>query len=221
MKKRNHEDTETIDPTSIASLVEGGAFEKAVKKVPIEYWSCSEEELEKLAKPSRTDYALRVAFWNEVRLSGEYAAPIKPQRIYQGICSYANWHQNMLSVPAKLAWLLHPLRDYEKCLEPLLAVMVQRYWEIIQLPIYDEKGKVMVSSAKLILQLGKQLEDRLLGSSVQRIASQTMQVPTQPKDEFSQQPGESVQAYMERLEREIQRLDREERELMHLPPIEN
>lgn len=221
MRKRNHDGDEPLNIASIANLVEGVAFEKAVKKVPQEYWSCSEDELRELAKPSQTDYALRVVFWNEVRLSEQDKIPIKPYRIYQGICSYANWHQNILSVPAKLAWLLHPLRNYEKCLEPLLAVMVQRYWEIIQLPIHDKKGNVMVSSAKLILQLGKQIEDRLLGSSVQRIASQSMQVPTQPKDELSQRPGESVQAYMERLEREIKELDRQERELMHLPPIDN
>lgn len=221
MKKRNHDGDEIPNIASIAKLVEGGAFEKAVKKVPQEYWSCSEDELRELVKPSQTDYALRVAFWNEVRLSEQDKILIKPYRIYQGICSYANWHQNVLSVPAKLAWLLQPLRNYEKCLEPLLAVMVERYWEIIQLPIYDEKGSVQVSSAKLILQLGKQIEDRLLGSSVQRIASQTMQVPAKPKDEFSQRPEESIQAYMERLDRETKRLDREERELLHLPPIEN
>lgn len=222
MRKRNHDGDETPNIASIACLVEGGAFEKAVKKVPQEYWSRSEDELRELAKPSQTDYALRVAFWNEVRHSEQDKIPIKPHRIYQGICSYANWHQNVLSAPAKLAWLLHPLRNYEKCLEPLLVVMAQRYWEIIQLPIYDDKGNVMVSSAKLILQLGKQIEDRLLGSSVQRVASQTVQIHGHPNEsKIGMRPGENGITYMERLQREIKELDREERELMHLPPNEN
>ncbi len=206
-------------------MIEGEAFEKALEKVPDEYWALSEEELQKLAKPSRTDYALKLAFWNEIRLAGEYITTIKPQRIYGGICSYANWHQNMLSVPEKLAWLLCPLRDFQKSLEPLLYCMVERYWEVMQLPFYDKKGNVIAGNVKAVLQVSKQVEDRLLGSAVQRSVSQnqSVQVRANVDGDIGIRPGESETAYMTRLNKRLKELEEEEREAMHLPPpkIEN
>ncbi|MBY0472623.1 hypothetical protein K2X30_15770 [bacterium] len=220
MKRKNRdEERDSINPRSLVQLIEGEAFEKALEKVPDEYWALSEEDLQKLAKPSRTDYALKLAFWNEIRLAGEYITTIKPQRIYGGICSYANWHQNMLSVPEKLAWLLCPLREYQKSLEPILYCMVERYWEIMQLPFYDKKGNVISGNVKAVLQVSKQVEDRVLGSAVQRSVSQTqsVQVRANVDSDIGIRPGESETAHMARLDKRLKELEEEERKLMHLP----
>jgi hypothetical protein len=219
-KHPNPGDLDRTNPKSLVSMIEGEAFEKALEKVPDEYWAMSEEELRDLAKPSRTDYALKLAFWNEIRLAGECITTIKPQRIYGGICSYANWHQNMLSVPEKLAWLLSPLRDFQQSLEPLLYCMVERYWEIMQLPFYDKKGNVITGNVKAVLQVSKQVEDRVLGSAVQRSISQTqsVQVRANVDSDIGIRPGESETAYMARLDKRLKELDEEERQAMHLPP---
>jgi hypothetical protein len=218
-KNSNSGDFDRTNPKSLVAMIEGEAFEKALEKVPDEYWAMSEEDLQKLAKPSRTDYALKLAFWNEIRLAGEYVTTIKPQRIYGGICSYANWHQNMLSVPEKLAWLLCPLRDFQKSLEPLLYCMVERYWEIMQLPFYDKKGNVISGNVKAVLQVSKQVEDRVLGSAVQRSVSQThsVQVRANVDSDIGIRPGESETAHMARLDKRLKELEEEERKLMHLP----
>jgi hypothetical protein len=219
-RNQNSDGFDRANPKSLVALIEGEAFEKALEKVPDEYWTLSEEELRELAKPSRTDYALKLAFWNEIRLASEYITTIKPQRIYGGICSYANWHQNMLSVPEKLAWLLCPLRDFQQSLEPLLVCMVERYWEIIKLPFYDKKGNVMTGNVKAVLQVSKQVEDRLLGGAVQRSVSQThsVQVRTDMDSNIGIRPGETETAYIARIEQRLKELDQEEREAMHLPP---
>ncbi len=218
-KNSNSGGFDGTNPKSLVAMIEGEAFEKALEKVPDEYWAMSEEDLQKLAKPSRTDYALKLAFWNEIRLAGEYITTIKPQRIYGGICSYANWHQNMLSVPEKLAWLLCPLRDFQKSLEPLLYCMVERYWEIMQLPFYDKKGNVISANVKAVLQVSKQVEDRVLGSAVQRSVSQTqsVQIRTNVDSDIGIRPGESEAAHMARLDKRLKELEEEERKLMHLP----
>jgi hypothetical protein len=218
-RNQNSDGFDRANPKSLVALIEGEAFEKALEKVPDEYWTLSEEELRELAKPSRTDYALKLAFWNEIRLASEYITTIKPQRIYGGICSYANWHQNMLSVPEKLAWLLCPLRDFQQSLEPLLVCMVERYWEIIKLPFYDKKGNVIAGNVKAVLQVSKQVEDRLLGSAVQRSVNQTQSVQVRAKDDrdIGIRPGEGEIEYMNRLNRRLKELDEEEREALHLP----
>jgi len=126
----------------------------------------------------------------------------------------------MLSVPEKLAWLLCPLRDFQKSLEPLLYCMVERYWEIMQLPFYDKKGNVISANVKAVLQVSKQVEDRVLGSAVQRSVSQTqsVQVRANVDSDIGIRPGESQTAYMARLDKRLKELDEEEREAMHLPP---
>ena len=225
MKKRNPspEQPENATPmegnNALLGLIEGEAFKKAVKRIPERLLAMSEDELRELSKPNQTDYALKCALWNEIRLADQAGAPFKASRIYGGICTQPHWSANVLGNPEKLAWLLSPIRDYGKMLEPLLAVMVERYWQILRTPFFDEKGP-LPAVMKAVLQLGKQIEDRLLGSSIQRIASQTMKVEAKTSA-VGIRPGESETAYMERLQCEIKELDRQERELMHLPPIES
>ena len=97
--------------------------------------------------------------------------------------------------------------------------MVERYWEIMQLPFYDKKGSVISANVKAVLQVSKQVEDRVLGSAVQRSVSQTqsVQIRANVANDIGIRPGESEAAHMARLDKRLKELEEEERTLMHLP----
>jgi hypothetical protein len=190
------------NPNSLVSLIEGDAFANAVSKVPMDIWKLGEDELKKRAKPTRTDYALRIALWNEFRISGVSGQPIPPSRIYVNICSYQNWYHNVLNNPNKLAWLLCPIQDYEDALRPLLLCVPDRYAEILNLDIHDESGKPVPSLVKLVLRAMEQIEGRLCGSVVQKVESKSLGIFLRPTPETPRTVGEREERLRQLQERE-------------------
>lgn len=164
------------NPHSLIGLIEGSAFSNAVAKVSPDLWSLDEEHLRERAKPTHTDYALRIALWNEFRIACSDGSTISPQRIYANICSYQHWWQNVLNNPAKVAWLMHPLQEHEDMLKPLLARISERYFEILNMDIYDSEGKPVPSLVKALLKAMEQIEGRVCGEPVQRSESKNLNV---------------------------------------------
>src|ERR1035437_6862493 len=162
------------NPRSLVALIEGDALSNAVMKVPSELWTLDESALRDRAKPTRTDYGLRLALWNELRIASAENRPIPPGRIYAGICSAQHWYQNVLGNPEKLAWLLVPLQEYEQSLEPLLALSTERLFEILNMSIYDTKGNPVPALVKLVLRARDQLEGVLLGNSARPIVGKNL-----------------------------------------------
>lgn len=167
-------DTENAE--GLVALVEGAAFRTAVEKLPSELLAKTEEELRELARPTYVDYALRNALWNEVRIAQANFTKVQPGRVFAGICSRQHYSQNVLGNPAKLAWLLQPVKVYEESLEPLLVVTVERFYEILRLDIRDERGRVQPAVARLVLEAGKAVEARLRGTPVQQVESRSVNV---------------------------------------------
>jgi hypothetical protein len=103
------------------------------------------------------------------------------------ICSYQHWYHNILNNPIKLAWLLCPIQDYEQSLKPLLVQIAERYNEILNLDIYDEKGKPVPALVKLVLRAMEQVEGRLLGSPVHRTENKNLNVLFGPRAESAEE----------------------------------
>ncbi len=162
---------------------------------------------------------MKCALWNELRRASigiGTDSKVAPKQIYGGICSEQHWYYRILSVPEKLAWILSPIKQYEEMLEPLLYKWRERQAEILSLPLVDQKGKVMPSVGKLIAQIGMKIEDRVLGTPVQRQAHLHADVSS-PK---GNKPEESTQDEMARLNAEIEALKERERTLQHLPSVD-
>lgn len=173
---------EDDNPHGLPICVEGVAFKNAVKRIPEELLSKNEEELRVLAKPTRTDYAIRTALWAEYRHVRDTGNKIPPARIYEGICAYQHWYHEIINVPEKLAWILQPIDEFERQLEPLLIKISERYQELINLNIYDKKGQVIPSVAKIVLEAMKGVEYRLKGAAVQRVENKTLSISATTKD---------------------------------------
>ncbi len=174
---------------SLAALIEGDAFKNAVKKIPEEILRLEEAEIRAIAKPTKTDYALRMALWNEFRIAHDTRGTIKPVRIYGGICTYTHWYQNVINVPEKLAWLLQPLQEYSQSLEPLLSRISERLFEILNMDVTDAKGKPNPGLLKIQVEAMKMIEGRLLGNPIQRTENKSLSVQM---DVAHEGPGNGV-----------------------------
>lgn len=208
-------------------LIDSEAFARAVDRVPADYWERPDAELQVMAEPSRTDYALKCALWNEVRRATSNPLEkkrIAPREFFGGICSEALFYNHVLANPAKVAWLLSPIREYEKMITPLLYCWIERQWEILNLPLLDKKGRVMSSVGKLIAQVGKQIEDRALGMPVDRKAHlhAGLGAGNTPSALGAPELGDTKAqlARMVEIDQRLKKLESEEREAMHLPPVE-
>jgi hypothetical protein len=204
------------NPFGLVAAIKSDALKAAMKKVPESYWGLEEAVLREQAKPTRTDYALRMALWNELRIAHARGEPVKASRIYEGICSYQHWWSNVLNVPEKLAWLLCPLQDYTRSLEPLLVRIAERYQEILDMDVRDSKGRINPALLKIQVETMKAIEGRLLGAAVQRTESKNLSVQLRAG-------GASVEGFqlenatMEELEQRIRQLEALEKRALHLP----
>lgn len=146
------------------------AVRTAISKVPLEYFELTEKELRGKAKPTPTDYALRVSFWREfekVMLNGGQGV-ITNSKIFFGICHETQFYTRFLKLPAKVAWLVKPMQTYQKECEAVLARGTERLWELVELPIYNKKGLPDAKLAEIVLKTIKSIEDRVQGMAVQR-----------------------------------------------------
>jgi hypothetical protein len=139
-------------------LVRGRAFGRAMRKLSPELRAMDPCELTLLERPTRTDYALRLALWNEIRLAAEECREADPLRVYRGICSGSHWRQNVLSRPEKVAWLLSPAVDLRADLRPLLSHLVERSHALSSLDLCDRDGRPQLEVIRQVLRALEMLE---------------------------------------------------------------
>ena len=207
-----------VNPESLASVMSGERFAEAVAALPKQYLALGERELTKKIKPTRVDWALRVSLWNEYRKAAldplKAPSKVKSSQVYSGICGRDHWYW-ILKQPERVAWLILPFKQYEMMLEPLLYRAIDCFEDILNMPIYDEKGRPNPSAAKVVAQVAARIEDRLRGTPMQRQASLNVNYNSaaKPTTETSD-PSER----MKELDRELAELREAERIAQHLPP---
>lgn len=185
---------------SLVNLVQGDAFADAVSGVPVELLGLESDALEQRFRPTRTDWALKCAFWNEIRNSPGSPGSIKPSRIFGGICSEQHWYGHFLKDKARVAWILSPARNYEQELESLLPLVAAKAHEILTIDYRDDRGRPVPGLLKLVLQAAKLVEDRVLGAAVERVESKSVSVQMRAQEV-------PIGTSMEELDREIARLE--------------
>lgn len=92
-----------------------GVLREAAGSLPEEIANLSLDELEQMRKPTEIDYFLRKNLWKQVELvKTGVISSIEPIRIYQGVCTRANY-EKLIKNHVRIAWLLvHPGEDMER-----------------------------------------------------------------------------------------------------------
>lgn len=154
---------------------------KPILALPEKYINMEDDDLRKEANPIRRDFMLRNNFWIAFEKAiNSGTMHIHTPHVYNGVCPRQNFYEHVLANPAKLAWLIRPIREYESELELLLSAVTDRLWEIVRAPIFSGiKGsvnkpyKLDPKAADVVLKAAKMIEDRVKGMAVQRIAQKT------------------------------------------------
>lgn len=173
MTKESAPDMYQLD---VMSVVEDRLAEY-IGKIPECMMTVSNGELFKRANPTPIDYAIRNAFWREYDLyflSGR-TGKIKTADFCRGICT-PSYLYSIASKSALLLWIIKPKQSYSREMESILSRGIERLWELIEIPIYNEKNKVDPRLAGIVLQAIKQVEDRVQGMAVQRTQSVSVNI---------------------------------------------
>lgn len=151
----------------------------AIESIPQELYSLSEEALRVRVKPTLKLYEVKRAFWEELLLAQERGASMRNWRVYDGKVSKAYFYDKILTDPLKMAWITSPLDSYEDKSKAALDMVTQRYEDLINMDItttkkrkvgdeWEEYSEVCPKKAMVLLQVIKNLEDRIKGTAVQR-----------------------------------------------------
>lgn len=156
-------------------------FSDAIEGISPAVCELSEIELKSMVKPTPIDYALKTSFWREFQKVDASGGVVTSRDVYGGISTPVYFRNHVLKNQFKLAWLCRPTQIYEKEVEALLTRGTERLWEIMEMDIYDDHGRVDVRRGSLVLETIKMVEQRAKGLAVQRVQSVNLNIEQKSK----------------------------------------
>lgn len=176
------------------------------RTLPAQAYSQDERTLRTLLNPSEQQRMLRTRLWqllNE-RLGVPGAPRISEGELCRGVCN-TEYLTTYSSNPYVVAWLVCPTLDYNTRVESLLESAYDRMREILEVPLYTEKGEVDAKAANLLLQVTKILDLRARGNYTERIEQKTLNVSATAKEARALFGGEVLS--LEQIEERIKLLE--------------
>ena len=174
------------NPRSIINLVPTKlkiAIRELYAKHP-EYLEMNERELRFLLKPDERTETVRLCFWEEyhrAQLKGsrmEIRNFIDP--VMAPVVFYKYWTKDL----GKVAWMLTPIASHMMSLKASLDRGRDTVGKILRMDIFDKQGNIKPREATLFLKVYELVENRVLGSVVNKIAiDQRMQIADQRQSE--------------------------------------
>jgi hypothetical protein len=165
---------------------------RAISEIPEDLLYLSEEALRNKLNPSIKYYEVKRSFWEEYTLAHDRGVNMRNWRIYDGKYSKTFFYKIFLKNKTLLAWIISPMVQYEDRVSAALDRSLERYDELINMDITSTK-KIKDPSAEtgyrivtetdpkkalVLLQVIKNLEDRVKGTAVQRQVSVTTSEPS-------------------------------------------
>lgn len=169
--------------------IAGGRLPERVKQcinaIPDTLLAMDESELMQMGKLTAVDERVRISFWNEVRRADNVKSVAVVRNICRGVCSEGFFYAAMRN-PYRAAFIIHEVSAYDKQMESLLSIGVRRLEEILGMDITEMKAvevdtdldgkpikeyhrEVSPTKARLLLDTIGRVEDRVIGSAVQRV----------------------------------------------------
>lgn len=150
------------------------AVHKALEFVPSELLGLSEWELlpkleKRNFKPSPVMSACRVQFWKEYFRAMERGKGMVLTRCFNGVCAPSYFYMYLLRDRSFVAYMLTPPGEYTTIMEEGLNYGLKKMRDILDFPLYDDKGYPNTKVADAILKVVAFLDNRLHGQAVQRI----------------------------------------------------
>jgi hypothetical protein len=179
-------------------------FADAIDHIAPAVCDLSEPELKSMVKPTPLDYALKTSFWREFQKADAAGGIVTGRDVYGGIATPGYFRNHVLKNQFKLAWLCRPTQIYEKEVEALLTRGTERLWEIIDMDIYDDHGRIDVKRGSLVLDTIRMVEQRAKGLAVQRVQSVNLNIEGQKPKLIT--ANDDIDKRIAELETELKRL---------------
>jgi len=178
-------ESRAITPSEMITYFDGSFHNIAVNTDP-NILCMIETDLQKKFTQSDTDFLIRKRIHELVKSARDTGQTKIPTiRIYDGICTRQNFHENLVKNPYRMAWYLQPISSYEDIMaESLYFTLKKVRDEILTMPVTEK-------SAPIILKALEYFSNRALGPVIQRIESKNLNVEmkqpsTMDNEEISQ-----------------------------------
>ena len=197
---------------------------RAIESIPEDHYLLNEMELRDKVNPSWKLYQLKESFWGEFARAETHGAVVRNSKIYENIYSKAYFYDIVLKNKAMMAWLMTPLTEYDNKARAALHKATDRYDELINMEITSERKikdpespsgfrtitEVDPKKAIVLLQVIKNLEERVKGSAIQRQVSINTNQPSDGGGEEHTLDMSAVEKRMKELEQKLNPFDKEE-----------
>lgn len=177
-------------PESVLNLMPDKELADLAASLPNDFFRLTEDDLKARCpegRPSRMDRRVRLQFWNEYELAAKELREMNMQAVVEGTGALT-WeaYRTEMATPgggaALLAWFMTPPAEYALRMREATELGVERLMDILELPLKDEKGRVQVGVAALILAAYKLVSERVHGAIAQKIVQANMSVGEIPQD---------------------------------------
>jgi hypothetical protein len=148
----------------------------ACKAISPELLSLSLTEIRKRADPSDLDEQMRLAFWDEYFIATDNDRFMRMDAVYSRICSREYFYRYFIREEVRLAYMLRPPEEYILKVRALLDMGLNRFSEILNLPLRDLEGKVDSKLIGQIVHIVTLLDNRVRGAVPQKVYIEGRQV---------------------------------------------
>lgn len=122
---------------------------------------------------TRVDQAMRVRFWEYLNQAVDKGTKISIHRLVDGVLTRAGFY-DLLNNPVRCAYLFTKPQNFMVENIILLDKAKDRIEQILDLPIFDEKGKPIGAVITAKIKMFSLLSDRVHGKSIERIQQHQM-----------------------------------------------
>lgn len=198
-----------------------GKIKEAIEAIPPELYELQEETLRAKVEPSYKLYAVRRSFWEELLSAQDQQRSMVAARIYDGHFTRGYFYSSILTNHEAMAWITSPIVSYENKTKAALDRVTERYDELINMDIKSTKriktgekdgaGKEIYQivtetdpkKAMVLLNVIKNLEDRIKGTAIQRQVNISANKPSDAGGETSTLDMDTVVKKIEELEKQF------------------
>jgi len=158
---------EDRNPKSVINLVTE-RLQELMKQLPQALLAMSEKEIRKKLEPGWTEEQLRIAFWDEYFLTVDNnGKKMRLEAVYARVCAKDIFYDKIKN-PLTLAYICKPPQDYIYQMRSLLNVGLERFAEILNLPV-KVNGRVDTKLIAEIIKIVTLVDNRVKGAVTQKI----------------------------------------------------
>jgi hypothetical protein len=196
------------NPKSVINVVPD-RLREMMRKLPPELLGMSDREFRKHYEAPWTVEQLRIAFWDEFWITTDNNAKMmRAAAVYSKVCSKDTFY-TYTNNPVALAYIVRPPRDYVLSMRSLLDIGMERFYEILNLPLEGPNGKIDTRLIGEIVKIVSLVDNRVKGAVAQKImvdqTTKTLSVNVNKNYEMPKSEAEIKRELIE-IEKEIRQL---------------